>query len=117
MSVSTGGGLIIQERNKPEQFDGKRDFLMVNTWIYKSKQFLAIIQLNNKGAVLSHRIKITYASTFLSGTAALCWYINVLGYMVPLPWVDFKAVGSSELIQPDHVRPAREKICRLKHGF
>ena len=47
MSVAAGGGPIMLKPNKPEPFDGRNYFLVVNTWLYKMEQYLVIMQLNN----------------------------------------------------------------------
>lgn len=51
--------------NKPETYDGKRDFLTVNTWIFNIEQYLILTQLNNNNVVISDENQIRFASPFL----------------------------------------------------
>lgn len=116
MSGSQAGGPITLKPNKPEPFDGRRDFLMVNTWLYKMEQYLAIVQLSNPGTELGEGNKIIYASTFFTGTAAVWWFTLVKGGTVPTSWEDFKKTVIAEFVPPDHVRRARDKLRGLKHN-
>ena len=68
------GGSITLKPNRPEPFDGLRDYLVVHTWIYKVEQYLVLTEITNPNVGLSDQSRIMYASTFLAGTAAVLLY-------------------------------------------
>ena len=69
--------------NKPEACNGKRDCLVVNTWLYKVEQYLGLVELSSPGMTLADANRIMYASTFLAATAAVWWYTLVQANQVP----------------------------------
>lgn len=107
-------GSINLKPNKPEAYDGRRDFLVVSTWLYKVEQYLVLMQLNNPAAQLLEANRILYASTFLTGTAAVWWYTLVQSNTVPTTWDQFKAKVVAEFVPDDHVRRARDKMRKLQ---
>jgi len=109
-----GVGSINLRPNKPDAFDGTRDFLVVNTWVYKVEQYLALAQLANPTAPMTDANRIMYASTFLTGTAAVWWYTVVQTALLPNTWEDFKKAVIAEFVPEDHVRRARDKLRKLK---
>ena len=76
-------GSVSLEPSKPESFDGKRDCLVVNTWLYKVEQYLNLVQLTSPGMVLTHGNRILYASTFLTSTDAVRSYTVVHSNEIP----------------------------------
>lgn len=99
--------------NKPDSFDGKRDFLVVNTWLYQVEQYLTLAELSTPGTVLSDDTKIRYTSTFMTGTAAVWWFTRVQGDTVPRNWTQFKDAIIQEFVPADHIRRSREKLRKL----
>lgn len=95
--------------NKPELYDGKRDFLVFNTWLYKVEQYFGTCPVIEPDYS-------AYASTSLAGTAAICWYTLVQSDRVPSTWKEFKNGVIAECIPEDHVRQARDCIRRLKQN-
>ena len=71
MEEAAHGGSIMLKPNKPEAYDGRHDYLVVNTWLYKIKQYLISAQLSKPSNVLSDGNRIIYTSTFFTGTAAV----------------------------------------------
>lgn len=114
METTPAVGSISLKPNKPEVYDGKRDFLVVNTWLYKVEQYLVLVQLSNPAAPLTDANRITYASTFLTGTAAVWWYTVVQANLAPTTWDTFKAAVVSEFVPEDHVRRARDKLRKMR---
>lgn len=57
--------------NKPVAYDGKHDYIVANKWFYKVEQYLSLLKLTKPMTVITDESKITYASTLLSGTAAM----------------------------------------------
>lgn len=106
-------GSINLKPNKPEPYDGKRDYLVVNTWLYKVEQYLVLAQLSNPGVPLTEANRILYASTFLTSTAAVWWYTLVQANTVPATWQEFKAKVIAEFVPDDHVRRARDRLRKL----
>lgn len=74
--------------NSPESFNGKRELLVVNTWLYKLDQYFNLIQLAQSNPI-SDQNKITYASTLLIESTAIWWYTSVQGYNHPKTWNAF----------------------------
>lgn len=109
-------GSINLKPNKPEPFDGRRDYLVVNTWLYKIEQYLTLVQLSNPGLPLSEGNRILYASTFLTETAAVWWYTLVQANTVPTTWTQFKDKIISEFVPDDHVRRSRDRLRKLKQN-
>lgn len=72
-----GAGPIRLKPNKPEQYHGRRDFVIVNKWLYNMEHYFLILQLSNPRNVLTDDNKIIHLSTFLSSTAAVWWYTVV----------------------------------------
>lgn len=108
-------GSITLRPNKPERYEGHRDFLVVNTWLYKMEQYLALVQLGNPNVQLTDGNRISYASTFFMGTAAVWWFTVVQSNNAPGTWVAFKESVVAEFVPPDHIRRSRDKLRKLKH--
>lgn len=111
--MTTPGGISLKP-NKPETYDGKRDFLTVNTWLYKVEQYLTLIHLTNPGTPLNDASRVMYASTFLTGTAAVWWHTVVQVNQTPATWAEFKELIVKEFVPDDHVRRSRDKLRKLK---
>lgn len=71
------------EANKRDPFDGRRDFLVVKSWIYKMEQYLVFVQLGTASVALIDVTRATCASTFFGGTAVVWWYTVVQTKNVP----------------------------------
>lgn len=100
--------------NKPETFNGNRDFLGVNTWLYKIEQYLALTQISSPQVTLTDLNRITFASSYFSGNAAVWWFNIVQSVAAPTTWDNFKELVIKEFIPADHTRRAREKLRKLK---
>ena len=98
--------------NKPGSFDGKRDEYTVRTWIYQVKQYLTLVQVGN-AMNLDDPTKISFAATFLSGTAAAWWYTLVASNAVPSTWEEFENAMIQEFVPFDGVKRSRDKLRRL----
>ena len=98
--------------NKPVTFDGKRDEFTVRTWIYQVKQYLNLVQVGTE-LNLDDPTKISFAATFLSGTAAAWWYTRVGSNTVPNTWNDFENALLQEFVPFDSVQRSRDKLRRL----
>jgi len=111
--MDSGAGPISLKPNKPETYDGRRDYLVINTWLYKIEQYLSLLMITNPNMQLDESTRITYASTFFTSTAAVWWYTLVQVGQVPTTWVAFKEAVIREFVPEDHVRRARDKLRRL----
>lgn len=98
--------------NKPDRFDGKREEFTVRTWIYQVKQYLTLIQVGNN-LNLTEEQKVTFAATYLSGTAAAWWYTRVASNTIPATIVDFENALVQEFVPFDSVQRSRDKLRRL----
>lgn len=104
----------VMKPNKPECFEGKRDRLAVETWLYQVGQYLTLIQVGNADLVLDDATKINFASMFLKGTAASWWYVKVQTQQLPTTWIDFQTAVRTEFIPQDSLRRARDKLRKLE---
>lgn len=100
--------------NPPECYGGRRDYLEVHTWLYKVEQYFEIMSLFNPGLIGKDGNRVLFASTFLTGTAAVWWYTLVRANRVPITWDAFCAALKSEFVPSDHPRLARDKLRKLK---
>ena len=98
--------------NKPERYDGKRDELAVRAWLYQVQQYLNLVQVE-KTSVIADSTKISFASTFFTGTAAFWWYTRVDANTDPKTWNDFEAAVVQEFVPKDSTQRARDKVARL----
>lgn len=109
-------GSINLRPNKPDSYNGARDFLIISTWLYKIEQYIQLVQLTNPNFQLTEANKILFASTFLTETAAVWWFTQIQSNIAPTTWVDFKNALTREFIPEDHIRRARDKLRRCKQG-
>ena len=56
--------------NKPESFAGKRDSVTVNAWLYQVEKHLNLLQMSSPDMLIDGSIRLSFASTLLSGNAA-----------------------------------------------
>ena len=96
--------------NKPEAYDGRRDALQVNTWLYQVQMYLHVSQMNNPQQAIDENMKVTVASTLLKGTAANWWFMMVQSVQAPGTWDEFCAAVRNEFIPQDSVRRARDRL-------
>eukprot|EP00171_Calliarthron_tuberculosum_P008642 IDg8642t1 len=109
-------GPVKFKANPPDLFGGKRDFLEVNTWLYKMEQYFRIVELFSPGFLSNGADRVMIASTFLTETAAIWWYTRVQGGLLPSTWEDFCLALKNEFVPAGHVRQARDKLRRLKQS-
>lgn len=98
---------------KPEPFDGQRDALKVNTWLYKVEVYFGLLQISNPNLQLNDQTKMNFASTLLTGNASNWWYMKVMSQAVPATWNEFMESVRKEFIPFDHVRRTRDKLRKL----
>ena len=78
---------------QPDSYDGRRDYLSVNTWLYKLEQYLSILMVLNPSLTrMSENGRVMLASTFLTGTAAVWWHTIVQMNKTPTTWDEFKSM-------------------------
>lgn len=100
--------------NKPEAYDGSRDYVKVNTWLYMIEQYLNLTQLSAPNIVINDHNRISFASSYLKENAAVWWYHLVNLQSTPTTWDSFKEALLAEFIPVDHTRRARDKLRKLK---
>lgn len=88
--------------------------MAVTTWLYTVEQYLSLIQLSSSSIFITDQNKISFASSYLTGNAAIWWYQLVNASNIPSTWDEFRAVLMTEFIPADHKRRARDKLRRLK---
>ena len=83
--------------SKPESFDGLRDALVVNTWIYQVEIYFNLMIMNNPEAAVDDNMKIILASSLLKGMAADWWFSSVQAEQAPGSWEAFKQFVRTEI--------------------
>ncbi len=98
--------------NKPGKYNGKRDEVLVRSWIYQVSQYLALVKVGNE-TNLDKKTKISFATSFLTGTAASWWYTRVISSTIPETWNEFENSLLQEFVPYDSVQRSRDKLRRL----
>lgn len=99
--------------NKPENFDGKRDRLVVESWLYQVQQYFHLLQVVTPELNLNDQTKIAFASTLLRGTSSNWWFMKVQSGQAPNTFDAFMVALRTEFIPGDGVRRSRDKLRRL----
>jgi Retrotransposon gag protein len=98
---------------KPGSYEGKRDSLTVETWLYQVEQYLALVQVGAPETPINDVTKISYASSLFTQTAATWWYMLVQTGIVPGSWEAFKVAVRTEFVPQDSSRRARDRLRKL----
>ena len=98
--------------NKPACYDGKRDEFVLRSWIFQVQQYLSLMEVG-KAAPFTDCTKISFACTYLTGTAATWWFTRVASNAAPATWNDFEAALVQEFVPYDSVQRSRDKLRRL----
>lgn len=99
--------------SKPDIFEGKRDALVVESWIYQIETYLNLLRLSNPELNITDEMKIQFSSTLMKKNAASWWYMQVQGGNLPQTWDQFKNMFRSEFVPQDSVRRQRDKLRNL----
>lgn len=97
--------------NKPEAFDGKRELLAVNAWVYQLEQYFMLVQVGVTN--LTDQIRIGFASSLMKSHAARWWYMQIQNGTPPTTWSAFVDAIRKEFIPQNASRQARDKLRRL----
>lgn len=74
------------------------------------EQYLNLTQLSNPSVQFSDHNRVSFASSYLQGSAAMYWYNLATLVNVPTTWDEFKRKLTSEFIPADHAQRARDKL-------
>ena len=99
---------------RPEPFEGKRDALTVETWIYQVEVYLNLLQVANPNLVIDDVTRIQFASSLLKGNAVNWWYMLVQSGQGPGLWENFKIALRNEFVPQDSQRRNRDKLRNLR---
>lgn len=100
--------------NKPEVYDGSREFLKASIWLYSVEQFLSIAQLSSPTIAITDQNRISFAKSFQTGNDSV-WSYNLVNYVnTPGTWEEFKQQMTTEFIPAEHTNRAREKLRHIK---
>ena len=72
--------------SKPGPFEGKKDFLVVKTWLYQLYVYLNLLQVVNPNVVMDVNSRVMFAITLLKGQAANLWYRLFQAGQAPVQW-------------------------------
>lgn len=67
---------------KPEAFEGKRDHMAVEPWIYSVESNLQLVQVGMQEAIPDNS-KVMYAAALFSKSAAIWWLMIVQNNQIP----------------------------------
>lgn len=91
-----------------------KEFLVVNSWIYKIEIFINLTQLRSTEIVITYQNHIQFAFSYLNGSGSLCC-LNIVNYGVtPINWQEKKAILIQEFVPADHSRRVRDQPRKLK---
>ncbi len=99
--------------SKPDVYEGKRDALAVNSWIYQVETYLNLLVMSNPELNLTEEMKVQYASTLLKKNAANWYYMKVHSNNIPQTWEEFRNEIQAEFVPQDSIRRQRDKINKL----
>jgi len=99
---------------KPSPFEGKRDSLTVETWLWQVDVYLNLMQAANPNIAVDDGTRIAFASTLLKGNAANWWFMVVQAGQAPGQWENFKATLRAEFVPQDSERRNRDKLRNLR---
>jgi len=100
--------------SKPGPFEGKRDSLTVETWLYQVDVYLNLLQVANPNVVIDDGTRVAFATTLLKGNAANWWFMLVQAGQAPGQWENFKIALRSEFVPQDSERRNRDKLRNLR---
>ena len=100
--------------NKPGPYEGKRDSLVVETWLYQVDVYLNLLPVANPNVVVNDETKVMIATTLLKGHAANWWYMLVQSGQAPNQWENFKAALRNEFVPQNSERRNRDKLRVLR---
>ncbi len=99
--------------SKPDVYDGKRDAVTVDSWIFQVDTYLNLLSIGNPQLNLTEEIKVQFATTLLKNNAANWYYMQVQAGNIPATWEEFKNRLRAEFVPQDNVRRQRDKLSRL----
>ena len=71
---------------KPGPFEGKRDALTVETWLYQVDIHFNLLQVANPNIQIDEGTRVFFATTLLKGNAANWWFMLVQTGQAPGDW-------------------------------
>lgn len=102
------------QANKPDTYDGIRDFPALNTWLHEVEQYLSLAQLSSPSDAITDRNSIVFASSYLTVNAAV-WWFSLFNYTeTPSSWDAFKNVIVKDFIPANHTCCAGDKLRKPK---
>lgn len=72
----------------PVTYDGKRDQITVNAWIYIVEIYFSLIEVGDQN-VIAKSDKIIYAAAIFSGSEASWWFQTIKRNRFTVSWYDF----------------------------
>ena len=100
--------------SKPGPFEGTRDSLTVETWLYQVDVYLNLLQVANPNVVIDDGTRVAFATTLLKGNAANWWFMLVQAGQAPGQWENFKVALRGEFVPQDSERRNRDKLRNLR---
>ena len=99
---------------KPGQFEGKRDSLTVETWLYQVEVYLNLLQVASPNVQIDEGTRVCFATTLLKGNAANWWFMLVQAGQAPGQWENFETALRNEFVPQDSERRNRDKLRNLR---
>ena len=86
---------------KPGPFEGKRESLAVETWLYQVDVYLNLQQAANPNVVIDDGTRVAFATTLLKGNTTNWWFMLVQSGQAPGQWENFKVALRGEFVPQD----------------
>ncbi len=99
---------------RPDNFNGRREFLSDNAWLFKIEQYFTLINEFNSNTLASEASSVTFASKFLSDSAAIWWYTKVSSGTAPNTWSEYSERIKQEFVLADWAQWVRDKARKLR---
>lgn len=106
--------MVTIKPNNPPEFDGSRDALKVNAWLYQVDVYINLVQLSNLENQFADQIKISFESTLMKDDAANWWFMFLKSVQAPGALNGFQNFMQRDFILQDSVLQSREKLRELK---
>lgn len=107
-AVNNAPGFTRRAR-EPEVFNGERDSITVNSWIYSVELYFNLVKIDNT------QEKLLVGLSLLRNDAQL-WYSQMMAFdseHAPQDWEEFKAALRNEFIPVDALARARDRMAGL----
>ncbi len=99
-----------------DKFNGRREFVSVNTRLFKMEQYFTLMNEFNSNTLAIEVSRVTFASTFLSDSPAIRCYSKVSSGTASNTWNEFSECIKQEFVPADYAKRTRDKPRKLRQA-